>query len=356
MEDFCRRLPKAELHAHLNGSISPSTIQKLLCQNSKLKDLEGDGWRNATTVAKGTGSRTLDECFKMFKLIHRLVEDEAAVRLVASDVVQEFASEGVVYLELRSTPRANPQTGLTKRSYVAALLEGIDDGITACDSSITVNLLLSIDRRQGALEAMDTVELALEMSQSSNNLMQHRAKIVGIDLSGDPSVGDVEELLPALKRAREGGLKLSLHVAEVPDRNEEARRLVVDACPDRIGHGTFLHPQAGGAQDLVDCVLQKKLPLEICLTSNIKCQTVPDYSQHHLAFWLQCKHPVAICTDDKGVFSTSLSEEYAIAADTFSLGFEQLWSLAVCSLEAAFADGKQKEQLKETFTKMKPQW
>ena len=334
-----------ELHAHLNGSISSATMQSLLQRHKHRLDGERRGtpqlWE--TTILKGE-KRTLDDCFVMFKMIHTLVSDEESVRTVAHDVVRDFADDGVVYLELRSTPRANPTSGMTKQSYVEAVLCGIDKAVSECSKTIHVRLLLSIDRRQSVAEASDTVELALAHMEESH----HHARVVGIDLSGDPTKGDIPALLPVLRSAKEKGLKLALHIAEVPRRNEETS-LLLSLCPDRLGHGTFIHQEVGGSGELEDRVLTHKIPIEVCLTSNVKGQTVSNYENHHLSWWHKRGHPVIICTDDKGVFSTSLSEEYAIAVQTFSLNQQQLRKLAFSAVNHIFENGIMKNELRRLF-------
>ncbi|XP_015248989.1 PREDICTED: adenosine deaminase-like protein [Cyprinodon variegatus] len=283
MEDdvFYKELPKVELHAHLNGSVSVQSIEKLIQRKPELNIQQG-----MTAIGKGQ-RRTLDECFEVFKVIHKLVDSQEDILMVATDVIKEFAADNVKYLELRSTPRAEKDTGLTKKNYVEAVIKAIqqckDEGV-----DIDVRFLVAIDRRNGTEVAMETVKLAEEFMLSSGGL------VVGIDLSGDPTVGRGRDLLPALEKARNSGLKLSLHMSEVPSQREESE-LLLNLPPDRIGHGTFLHPEMGGSQSLVDRVVDRNIPLEICLTSNVKGQTVSSYSQHHFKYWYQLGHPCAVC-------------------------------------------------------------
>ena len=349
MKEFCLNLPKVELHAHLNGSISSATMQRILQHNQDRSKMEGEKvdikipkhWE--TTIAKGE-RRSLDECFVMFKMTHMLVNDEECIEMVAHDVVSEFAADGVIYLELRSTPRANPGTGMTKHSYVEAVLCGIDRALSERTMVVHVRLLLSIDRRHSPTEALETVKLALVLSKQT----QHRARVVGIDLSGDPTVGDVAALVPVLNYAKESGLKLAVHIAEVPDKNEEIA-LLLSVQPDRLGHATFIHQEAGGSPDAEDKVLATKIPIEMCLTSNVKGQTVSSFDNHHLSFWHKRGHPVVICTDDKGIFSTTLSEEYAIAGQTLSLSQQELWDLAYSAVDCVFESDSLKDELRKFY-------
>eukprot|EP00066_Takifugu_rubripes_P004309 XP_003967573.1 PREDICTED: adenosine deaminase-like protein [Takifugu rubripes] len=338
---FYRRLPKVELHAHLNGSVSYQTIEKLSKQKPHL-NIE----QNMTAIGKGQ-RRTLDECFQVFKVIHQLVDAEEDILMVAKDVITEFSADGVKYLELRSTPREEKNTGLTKRRYIETVLSAIQQCKNE-ELDIDVRFLVAIDRRNGTEVAMETVKLAEEFMLSSDGL------VVGIDLSGDPTVGHGRDLLPALQRAKNSGLKLSLHLSEVPSQLDETD-LLLNLPPDRIGHGTFLHPEVGGSKSLVDKVLKNHIPLELCLTSNVKGQTVPCYSKHHFKYWYQLGHPCVICTDDKGVFCTDLSQEYQLAASTFGLSRESVWNLSQQAIDCIFAEDSVKQQLRQKWAVLKPQ-
>lgn len=118
---------------------------------------------------------------------------------MTSRVVELFAKDGCVYLELRSTPRAVTETGMTKNQYIKAMIDGIEDAISRI-STITVRVLISIDRRHTLTQSMETVDCALRFMNTGY--------IVGIDLCGDPSCGSfVDTMLPALTYARHKGLK-----------------------------------------------------------------------------------------------------------------------------------------------------
>uniref|UniRef100_A0A3B4VIC4 N6-Methyl-AMP deaminase n=1 Tax=Seriola dumerili TaxID=41447 RepID=A0A3B4VIC4_SERDU len=311
---FYRQLPKVELHAHLNGSVSSQTIEKLIKRKPHL-NIE----HSMTAIGKGQ-RRTLDECFQVFKVIHQLVDTEEDILMVTTDVIREFAADSVKYLELRSTPREEKHTGLTKKGYIETVIRAIqlckNEGL-----DIDVRFLVAIDRRNGAEVAMETVALAEQFLLSSDGL------VVGLDLSGDPTV---------------------------PSQLEESD-LLLNLPPDRIGHGTFLHPEVGGSQNLVNKVLKNNIPLELCLTSNVKGQTVPCYSQHHFNYWYQLGHPSVICTDDKGVFSTDLSQEYQLTASTFGLSHETVWKLSQQAIDCIFAPQTVKQQLKQKWIELQPQ-
>uniref|UniRef100_A0A8C2VTJ6 N6-Methyl-AMP deaminase n=1 Tax=Chinchilla lanigera TaxID=34839 RepID=A0A8C2VTJ6_CHILA len=340
MTDFYSKLPKVELHAHLNGSISSNTMKKLI---AKKPDLNINN--QMTMIDKGK-KRTLEECFQMFQIIHQLTTCPEDILMVTKDVIKEFAADGVKYLELRSTPRKENTTGMTEKTYVESILEGIKQSKQE-NLDIDVRYLIAIDRRGGSSVAKETVKLAKEFFLSAEDT------VLGLDLSGDPTIGQAKDFVEPLLEAKKAGLKLALHLSEIPNQKEETQMLL-DLLPDRIGHGTFLNSSERGSLDLVNFVGQHRIPLELCLTSNIKSQTVPSYDQHHFGFWYSIAHPSVICTDDKGVFATSLSQEYQLAAETFKLTQSQVWDLSYESISYIFASDSTRSELRKKWNHLKP--
>jgi len=220
---FYSELPKVELHAHLNGSISSNTMKKL--------------------IAKKPG----------LKIHHQLTTSPEDILMVTKDVIKEFADDGVKYLELRSTPRRENATGMTKKAYVESVLEGIKQSKQE-NIDIDVRYLIAIDRRGGPSVAKETVKLAEEFFLSTDNT------VLGLDLSGDPTVGQAKDFLEPLLEAKKAGLKLALHLSEIPNQKKETQ-VLLDLLPDRIGHGTFLNSSEGGSLDLVDFVRHHQIPL-----------------------------------------------------------------------------------------------
>eukprot|EP00884_Botryococcus_braunii_P003980 jgi/Botrbrau1/13583/Bobra.0307s0005.2 len=189
-------------------------------------------------------------------------------------------------------------------------------------------LVLSIDRRETTDEALRTVEIA--------GLYRSRG-IVGIDLSGNPSLGQWSTWLPALKRAKDLGLKVTLHAAEVY-RPEETQHMLAFQ-PDRLGHMCCLDTE------LESSLLSSGIPVELCLTSNVLTESVPDYPDHHFSKLYKAGHPIVLCTDDSGVFDTSLSREYALAAKAFNLSPKELQRLSQAAVQLTFLTDIEKQHL-----------
>lgn len=313
-----RKLPKVELHAHLNGSISMSTMRKLMAKMGLEKNIDGMVLREATTM---------EEVFKLFPLIQRLTATRENLKIAASDVIKEFKEDGVVYLELRTTPKTT--TEMSPETYVDTVLEAIRE------ADITVTLILSIDRRMSDEEADRVVSLAVN---------DESGLIVGVELSGDPSI-DGTKFLPQLQRARNAGLGISVHLAEVDDCLDEVDAFL-NFGPDRIGHGTFLHTK----EPFVRMVVEKRIPFEICLTSNTLCRTTPTVADSHFGFWRAKGIPIAICTDDKGLMADcTLSSELEKAAETFGLTERDLKELSMTSFNMSFAIGRLADRLVDSI-------
>ncbi|MBA0748157.1 hypothetical protein Gogos_005005 [Gossypium gossypioides] len=343
--EWCVSVPKVELHAHLNGSVRNSTLFELA---RVLGDKGVIVFSDVENVIM-KDDRTLHEVFKLFDLIHILTTDHSTVTRITKEVIEDFAAENVVYLELRTTPKRNDSIGMSKRSYMDAVMEGLR-AVSSVDvdyspaglktntfngstrQKMYVRFLLSIDRRESTEAAMETVKLALEMRDLG---------VVGIDLSGNPIVGNWSTFLPALKFAKEQGLYITLHCGEVP--NQEEIKAMIDFLPHRIGHACCFDEENWRK------LKSAKIPVEICLTSNIRTETISSIDIHHFVDLYKAKHPLVLCTDDSGVFSTSLSREYNLASSSFGLGKTEMFQLAEIAINFIFADDGVKTDLRATF-------
>ncbi|XP_011696540.1 PREDICTED: adenosine deaminase-like protein [Wasmannia auropunctata] len=326
MKEFCQKLPKVELHAHLNGSLSVNTLQKL-------REMQCSNTACDQVLVDTTNFSSLSECFKMFDVAHALTITPQAVFVATCDVIKEFYEDNVIYLELRSTPRA-VKDSMTKTEYLQAIIDAIESSKSEFPQ-ILVKLLVSIDRKQGYESAQENINLAIQF------MKKYPGYVVGIDLSGDPTAGD--SFLELLETSRKAGLRITAHCAEVP--NEVETNNIIKFKPDRLGHCTCIHPSLQGSQQLFDTLLESKIPVELCLTSNIKCKTVSAYISHQFTYLYKTGHPITIGTDDKGVFNTCLSEEFERLSSIFLIGRKQLKELSLLSVQYSFASAEEKKSL-----------
>lgn len=276
---------KAELHAHLSGSVSTALVAVL-------------------GPLPAGAPRDLDACFARFRAIHAAISTEDALRLACHEVLATFAADNTAELELRTTPRALADASAADYvRIVSACVDEFDDSQRRLGvvNAMRVSLVLSLDRAASPEAAEATVDLAVA----------HRPLVVGVDLSGNPTKGEMPTR--ALDRARRAGLRTTLHCAEVPA--EEETDAMLDFGADRLGHALFLTPRQ------VRRVLASKTPVELCPTSNLATLGRDGLADHPTAaMWLRRGHPISVNTDDAGVFGTSLSNEYMRVALDLGLG------------------------------------
>lgn len=337
--EFCQKIPKVELHAHLNGSISQKTLRKLYNCHKNKDELS---FKEDDIVLSGQQDHT--KAFNAFRLIHSLVVDIESVKIVTGDVINEFYDDNVKYLELRSTPKCLSNS--SKDAYIEAIIDTIQNCVT-CYDDLTVIFLVSIDRGRSVREAEENLNLALKYHKLFPEI------VVGVDFSGDPSVGDAKDFIPYLKSARKNGLKVVPHVGEVQNHNEDL--LVLQCQADRIGHAVFVHPKHQGSEELFEEIRKYNTPIEICLSSNMKCGLVQSFFEHPIQEWYSLQHPIIICTDDKGLFDTCSSKEYSIAAKLLNLSEKKIWELSEETINYISASDAVKERLRKIWKGMELQ-
>lgn len=195
-------------------------------------------------------------------------------------MLHDFQADGVVYLELRTTPRAMPATGVTKETYVRTVSNILTAHNTA-ETSMRTFLLLSIDRRNTVSEAEEVVDLAIQFQSSG---------VVGLDLCGDPAKGDVRIFAPAFARARAAGLKLTLHFAEADASASDAElQTLLSWKPHRLGH--VIHVKEAFRR----IIENDNIGVELCLSCNVHAKMITGtYGDHHFGTWRLTKVPVAL--------------------------------------------------------------
>lgn len=382
-------MPKVELHAHLNGSIRETTLFDLARERNiqlQTHHFSSDPIPGADHSMYNVCPRSLQDCFAMFAEIGKVVDDLPAIRRVTQETLQDFAEDGCVYLEIRSTPKqllvksGTPDLA-TKRTYCETILQIMHqfqkeeedrynremqsvDRTSLPRLPMVCRLIVSVDRSNDVQAGWENIHLAIELKKQNPDL------VVGVDLGGNPLKRDFAEFRGCFRKAREHGLSVTLHCAEVPcsdeDKNSNAYKdanTILEFVPDRLGHALLL-----------PSTLQKKLenlriPVETCPTSNVMTLELAEksfggslleaLSRHpQLKRWLlDTKHPLAISTDDPGVFHTTPTKELILLQQAYGLTLEDLKRIVLQSVDYAFASQKTKflikQRMKDRFASRK---
>ncbi|KAG5928545.1 hypothetical protein E4U42_000462 [Claviceps africana] len=334
--DF-RGLPKIELHAHLTGSVSCRALHHVW---KRKKDMgETDLANPLLVMSEGKHDYNLKNFFPLFSsYIYNLLTDKESIEYATRSVLEDFLADGVVYLELRTTPRATGD--MTAEAYIRLLLDTIHDFEKSCPEMHT-RLILSVDRRHSLAMAESILDLATRLRTEQG------PGVVGIDLCGDPTVrtgGDVSIFTPVFKQAAKNGLGITVHFAEaeVSSSHDELRTLL-SWHPGRLGHVIWEDEEAKKE------IVQRALCLELCLSCNVQAGLIcGGFQDHHFKHWFGTNGPkISLGTDDVGVFGSPLSNEYQLVAQHFDLNRAQICELARQGIDGIFGGDEEKQRLRE---------
>lgn len=195
--------------------------------------------------------------------------------------MQDFQADGVVHLELRTTPRAIPENGITKDDYVKVVLGILNAWNKNAATSMRAYLILSVDRRNSIAQAEEVVDLCIKYQS---------AGVVGIDLCGDPAKGDVRVFTGPFARAKAAGMKMTLHFAEAKASASDAElETLLSWKPDRLGH--VIHVK----EEYCRIIERENIGVELCLSCNVHARMITGtYSDHHFGMWRHTNVPVAL--------------------------------------------------------------
>lgn len=213
-EILVRKLPKIELHAHLHGSIRLPTLNELSLA-------AGAGPVHVTVSDEHSGQ--VEKPFELFPLIHKVVTTKDIVLRILSEMIEDFMAENVIYLEIRTTPRALPD-GTSASEYVRLLTHAIATHNALPHRTMLVKLIVSIDRGRSHQDALQTLSLLEQFSTvtippntdtSASSIIEK--VIVGVDFSGNPLGGKFMEFQSIFQEIRQLGFNITIHTAEAEE-------------------------------------------------------------------------------------------------------------------------------------------
>ena len=321
---FIRQLPKAELHLHLEGAVDPPTLLEL-------RQRHGDRATLAETEAlyRYTDFQTFLMAFKEVSAHLRGPDD---YELVTYRLMQRLKEESVLHAEVYVAVGVC----LYRKQDFAAIFEGLDRGRARGARDFGVSLLWIFDatRHFGVEEAQKVFELADQYKD------RH---VVGIGIGGDEVKAPPELFRGVYAYAEDHGLRLTAHAGETAPPESIWGALNLHA--ERIGHGL----SAGKDPDLIEELAYRQIPVEICLTSNVRTGVCPAIAEHPVKNYFDQGLMVTLNTDDPALFGTSLASEYQLAQQTFGFTDEHLRELARNSFEASFLPAEKKLELLSLF-------
>ena len=314
---FTGSLPKAELHLHLEGSIDPPTLLELRRTHGKNSTL--------AEVEQLYRYQDFSGFLTAFKIVTEDLKTPEDYELITYRLMEQLKRENVLHAEVY----VSVGVCLWRKQDFDSIFAGLERGRQRGERDFGISLLWIFDavRQFGSDKAQRVAELAVRYKDAS---------VIGFGIGGDERQAAPELFREVYAYAAENGLRLTAHAGESAGPGSIWGALNLPA--ERIGHGLT----AGQDPELVEELSTRQIPVEICLTSNLRTGVCPSVAEHPVRSYFDQGVMVTLNTDDPAMFGTSLSQEYQLAQNHFGFTDEHLRELARNSFEASFLPAEKK--------------
>lgn len=324
------KLPKVELHCHLDGSLRVETVIELAKEEGiALDSYEYDYVKNLLTV--GENCNSLDEYLEKFDLPNMVLQTKENLRRAAFELLEDAAKENIKYIEIRFAPIFHTKKGLELEEIIESVIEGISDAEKLYD--IKGNVIISCIRGLDLEHVYDSIEAGSKFLGKG---------VVAIDLAATEKEDFAYEYVDAMKLAKEKGFRITIHAGET-GFGKNVRDAITLLGAERIGHGVFIYND----KEAYDLVKNRGVTLEMCPKSNIDTKAVNRYSNHPIYNYHKEGIKVNISTDNRTVSNVTLNEETNNVLNTFNITLDEYREIYINSVQASFCDDKTKEKLIE---------
>ncbi|MBM3320171.1 MAG: adenosine deaminase [Candidatus Eisenbacteria bacterium] len=318
-EPYVRRMPKTDLHVHLDGSLRLRTLWDLArAQGVRLGARDLRSLRKKVQV--GEECRSLGDYLRAFQTILKVMQEEEALTRIAYELAEDAAAENVRYIEVRYSPLLHVQGGLRMSDSIDAVLQGLKAAEQRYP--IRTGVILCGIRSMTPDRSLELAELAVAYRPDG---------VVAFDLAGQEKDYPAKKHREAFYRVLNENQNVTVHAGEAFD--VRSIHQAVHYCgAHRIGHGTRLLEDEG----LMNYVIDHRIPLEVCLTSNLQTRVVRRMRDHPFRFYLDKGLRVTINTDSRLVSNTTVTKELVLAARAFRLNHYEFRHVLLNGFRAAF--------------------
>lgn len=328
-------LPKVVLHDHLDGGLRPATVLDLAAERGRpVPANTPEGLADWFLEAADSGS--LARYLDTFTETVALMQDADSLRRIAREFVEDMAADGVVYAETRWAPQQHLEGGLTAAEATEAVQAGLLEGMTSASESgktIIARQILCLMRHLGVPD--DVVDLAIN----------HAPGVVGVDIAGPEDGFPLAPFADALERVRAAGIHLTVHAGEAA--GPESVLDALDHGAERLGHGVRIieDRDTSGWGPTAQRVLSRRVPLEVCPSSNTQTGICRSIADHPLCVLWRAGFNVAVSCDNRLMSRTTTSREVALAGQVLTWNRDDALQVQRNTLQAAFCTSAEQESL-----------
>ena len=329
-EELIRRAPKVLLHDHLDGGLRPETVldlaksHKLELPSSAPEDLQE--WFFA-----GGARGSLAEYLKGFRFTTGVMQTDEALTRIAYEMMEDMAKDGVVYVETRFSPLYHTGKGLTYDQVIEAVLHGLKEGSRGF--GVRFGLIICGMRNMDPATSLEMAECAVRYRNQG---------VVGFDLAGDELGYPPKDHLEAFHYIQRNNFYITIHAGEA--FGKESIWQALQYCgTHRIGHGMHLKDDIMVEDDkileignLAQYVLDRRIPLEVCLSSNLHTGALRDLHYHPFQMLYKNGFRVTINTDNRLMSKTTLTKEFDTAVRHYGLTLKDIEKLTINAMKSAF--------------------
>ena len=327
-KDLLHKLPKAELHCHLDGSLRVSTILDLAAHQKV--QLPADNQEDLHNILAIKGKmKNLEEYLEIFDITLSVLQTPESLTRVSYELAEDCWNDGVRYVEVRYSPILHTQEGMTSSESIDAVKKGLDQAES--EFGIKTGIIICGIRNISPEVSLKLADLAVQYKNKG---------VVGFDLAGAEENFPAKHHQEAFELILKKNINATLHAGEA--FGPESIHQAIHACgAHRIGHGTRLMEN----KDLMAFVNDHRISLEICLKSNIQTRSIPSLEVHPFKYYLDQHLRVTLNTDNRLISDTTLTSEYLLAVNTFNLTLQDIRTIIINGFKSAFLPHNERREL-----------
>ncbi len=346
IEEILQTVPKVLLHDHLDGGLRAKTIIELAEKENYQKLPTKDEKELAEWFHRGANKGNLVEYLQGFEHTCAMMQTKENLERIAYEMMEDMKNDGVVYVETRFAPVLHLEKGLYYDDVMDAVLSGLEKGKQ--DFGVEYGLIVC---------AMRNMTNSLEIAELAVNYRNRG--VVGFDLAGEEGGYPPKKHIEAFQFIQRENFNITIHAGEA--FGKESIWQALQYCGShRIGHATRLtedmvfdeNGKVIAMGDLAQYILDKRIPLEICLLSNVHTGAVDKLENHPFRTLYDKKFRVFLNTDDRLMSDTTLTKEYKIAAEIFGITLDDVEKLNINAMKSAFCNYDKRIEI--IYNKIKP--